>query len=113
MRLGDSTTYISKGYKTIVSVYPFTGEILHKPTDININFHTFTRKGADEIGKLLDIKDAKLYLLSIYGDAYEERKERKGLLKLDLKEGKMEWNTEINFTEPKCYRDKMPIRWYR
>jgi outer membrane protein assembly factor BamB len=113
MQLGDVTIYISKGYKTIFLVYPFTGEILHKPTDININFHTFTRKGADEIGKLLDIKDAKLYLLWIYGDAYEERKERKGLLKLDLKEGKMEWNTEINFTEPKCYRDKMPIRWYR
>jgi hypothetical protein len=54
-----------------------------------------------------------LYLLWIYGDAYEERKERKGLLKLDLKEGKMEWNTEINFTEPECHRDKMPIRWYR
>jgi hypothetical protein len=51
--------------------------------------------------------------LWIYGDAYEKRKEKKGLLKLDLKEGKMEWNTEINFTEPKCYRNKMPIRWYR
>lgn len=90
-------------FKGLIFLSPLNGETLRKKeTDINMNLNIDDRYGEDIVGNLIDFENVELYILWMKGERSKEKRKEKGLLKLDLTNGKTIWNIQLDFIEPHC-----------